>query len=61
MKRCDHLAPEIKKRYTGIRGGFFESTTPIPVSTAEARNEWRQPVEAYETKERVKDASVLED
>lgn len=50
MKRCDHPAPEIKKRYTGVRGGFFERTTPIPVSTAEA----------YETKERVKDGPVLE-
>lgn len=51
MKRCDHPAPEIKKRYTGVRGGFFERSTPIPVSAAEA----------YETRERVKDGPVLED
>ena len=51
MKRCDHPAPEIEKRYTGVRGGFFERSTSIPVSIAEA----------YETKERVKDGPVLED
>ena len=61
MKRCDHPAPEIKKQYTGVRGGFFERTTPIPVSTAEATNEWRQLVEGYKTKERLKDGPVLED
>ena len=61
MKRCDHPAPEIEKRYTSVRGGFFERTTPIPVSTTEATNEWRQPVECYKTKERVKDGPVLED
>jgi DNA-binding PadR family transcriptional regulator len=61
MKRCDHPVREIKKQYTGVRGGFFERTTPIPVSTAEATNEWRQPVEGYKTKERVKDGPVLED